>query len=182
MKIIRDIKELTPRMQEKVTAFMADCHSQGVECYLFETYRSQERQNELYAQGRTVNGRKVTWTLNSRHKGREAVDMAFGGEGKWHWNGDWDRMIDIAKNYGLESLAPREKAHLQDDGTEFNTNEMGKHMKTQMEIEVPKELHIFNSYDDESPCTMGEMKALINIGLNRWEKRMAEESIKDLTK
>ena len=170
-KRINDLKELTPRMQCKVAAFLNECHERGVMCYPFETYRSQERQNELYEQGRTTPGSIVTWTKSSRHTQREAVDMAFGGDGKWTWDGDWDKMIEIASHYGLESLAPREMAHLQDDGKEYNKKSMGTHMFNQMNIEVPEDLLIFNDYKDESPCTIGEMKALINIGLYRWEKK-----------
>ncbi|WP_029085738.1 M15 family metallopeptidase [Brevundimonas aveniformis] len=34
---------------------------------VLEGVRTPERQKQLYAQGRTKPGRKVTWTLNSRH-------------------------------------------------------------------------------------------------------------------
>lgn len=122
MERIEDVAELTPQMQDKVNAFLLECYKQEVEVYPFETYRSQERQDELYAQGRTKPGNKVTWTLNSRHKQREACDFAFGGPGKWHWNGDWDKMIEIAKGFGLDSLAPAEKAHLQDNGIALTKN------------------------------------------------------------
>lgn len=35
---------------------------------VLEGVRSAQRQRDLYAQGRTKPGPKVTWTLNSRHK------------------------------------------------------------------------------------------------------------------
>ena len=181
-KRINDINELTPRMQCKVASFLRECHERGVMCYPFETYRSQERQNELYEQGRTTPGSIVTWTKSSRHTQREAVDMAFGGDGKWTWDGDWDKMIEIASHYGLESLAPREMAHLQDDGKIFNKNKMSSHMKNQMEIEVPESHRQFNSYTDDTPLTVGEAKALITIGLYRDKKKDAEEELEDLTK
>ena len=180
-KRIEDLTELTPRMQCKVAAFLVECHERDVMCYPFETYRSQERQDELYAQGRTTTGAIVTWTLNSRHKQREAVDMAFGGPGKWNWNGNWDKMIEIAKHHGLDSLAPREMAHLEDNGKEFNKPKMSSHMKNQMKIEVPEEHQLFNSYTDDTPCTVGEMKALITIGIYRDKKKEAEDDLKDLT-
>jgi len=158
-------------MQCKVAAFLQECKERGLDCHVFESYRSQERQNKLYRQGRQDKGNIVTWTDKSRHTQREAVDMAFGGEGEWTWEGDWDKMIEIASHYGLESLAPREMAHLQDDGKEFNKKPVSTHMKNQMKAEVPKNLQIFNDYDDESTLTKGEAKALINIGLYRWEAR-----------
>ena len=48
---------------------------------VIEGVRSDARQEELYAQGRTTPGNIVTWTLNSRHKIQEdgyghAVDLA----------------------------------------------------------------------------------------------------------
>ncbi|MGE7841407.1 hypothetical protein ACQKNX_11485 [Lysinibacillus sp. NPDC093712] len=46
--------------------------------FITETYRSQERQNYLYAQGRTRPGQIVTSTLNSNHKSRLACDIAVG--------------------------------------------------------------------------------------------------------
>jgi peptidoglycan L-alanyl-D-glutamate endopeptidase CwlK len=40
-----------------------------------EGLRSIERQKQLYAQGRTVLGNIVTWTLKSKHIDGEAVDL-----------------------------------------------------------------------------------------------------------
>ena len=103
MKRIEDIKELTPRMQVKVNNFLLECYKQGVDVYPFETYRSQERQNELYAQGRTKPGSIVTKAVYSLHTERKACDFVFGGPGKWNWDGDYIKMIEIAKGFGLES-------------------------------------------------------------------------------
>jgi len=41
-----------------------------------EGSRTQERQNQLYAQGRTAPGPIVTWTLESKHITGDAVDLA----------------------------------------------------------------------------------------------------------
>lgn len=38
-----------------------------VDFFVNEGVRTMERQKELYAQGRTKPGKKVTWTLNSNH-------------------------------------------------------------------------------------------------------------------
>jgi len=175
--IIRDIKELTPRMQKKVLSFLDECKQNGVNCYVFESYRSQERQNELYAQGRTKPGRKVTWTLDSRHKQREAVDMAFGGIGKWTWTGPWEQMIEIAKKYGLESLAPREKAHLQDDGTEYNNNSM--ELKTDwfklMEDEVASDaLTVGHNYADKKHDEE-QLRAMVELMMDRKVKQIIKK-------
>ena len=175
MERVNDLSELTPNMQFKVIDFLKECYDCGLDIYPFETYRSQERQNELYAQGRTAPGAKVTWTKNSRHTKREAVDLAFGGPGKWHWNGDWDKMIEIAKKYGLESLAPKEKAHLQDDGTEYNKITMNNAYEQIMNNEVKKENQIFTDHSGEGTLSHAEIKALLEIGLERKVKQLVEK-------
>lgn len=42
---------------------------------VIEGVRTKQRQQELYAQGRTKPGKIVTWTLNSRHITGHAVDL-----------------------------------------------------------------------------------------------------------
>jgi len=51
--------------------------------------RTQADQDELYAQGRTKPGQKVTWTRNSRHIGGYAVDLLpyINGKAEWDNNG-----------------------------------------------------------------------------------------------
>jgi len=51
-----------------------------------EGVRTKERQAELYAQGRTKPGQKVTWTLNSKHITGDAVDVCPYVDGKINWN------------------------------------------------------------------------------------------------
>ncbi len=71
----RDISQLNKVAQTAVTLFFQECYKAGVHVFITETYRSQERQNYLYAQGRTRAGKVVTWTKNSRHTGRMAWDI-----------------------------------------------------------------------------------------------------------
>ena len=180
MSRIEDISELTPQMQTKVNNFLLECYKQGVDCYPFETYRSQERQNELYAQGRTKPGNKVTWTLNSRHKLREACDFAFGGPGQWHWNGDWDKMIKISEDFGLESLAPREKAHLQDDGKPFNREKMNTEAKY-YEMEEAKRGPL-NALTGDDTLSEKDIKGLINIASERSDTKLKDEIVEEVVK
>ena len=74
-KTIRSISELTPLAQTACNMFMKRCKEEGLNVLITETYRSQERQNYLYEQGRTRPGNKVTWTKNSRHTSRRAWDI-----------------------------------------------------------------------------------------------------------
>lgn len=89
-----DLKELNKLVRAMLELAIADIKSQGVNPLIVETYRPQERQNYLYCQGRTITecvskginqsfasaycspkAGKVTWTLNSVHKSRKAVDV-----------------------------------------------------------------------------------------------------------
>lgn len=75
----RDINELKPTAQKACRLFLEKCEEAGLDIFITETYRSQERQNELWEQGRTKPGNIVTWTLNSRHTSRRAWDIATNG-------------------------------------------------------------------------------------------------------
>lgn len=72
----RDIKLLKAQAQKACALFLATCLKRGVPIFLTETFRSQERQDHLYEQGRTRPGKIVTWTHNSRHKSGLAWDIA----------------------------------------------------------------------------------------------------------
>ena len=78
----RDINELTPAAKRACMRFLERCEERGLKVRITETYRSQERQNYLYEQGRTRPGNKVTWTKNSRHTSRRAWDICQNVKGK----------------------------------------------------------------------------------------------------
>lgn len=82
----RDINELKPIAQKACRLFLEKCNEAGLDIFITETYRSQERQNELYAQGRTKPGNIVTWTRNSRHTSRRAWDIATNGANLYDMN------------------------------------------------------------------------------------------------
>src|SRR5688500_3622141 len=75
-KNLPKIKELVPDAQSACLAWLNDCWQYGFRFKILEAFRSQDRQNALYAQGRTKPGNKVTWTLNSVHTTRLALDIA----------------------------------------------------------------------------------------------------------
>jgi len=64
------LKELKPEYQFALDQFLVDADAQGLEFRVTEGYRSQERQNQLYAQRP-----RVTWTLTSNHTKRSAFDV-----------------------------------------------------------------------------------------------------------
>ncbi|WP_255505141.1 M15 family metallopeptidase [Lysinibacillus sphaericus] len=109
----RDLAELLPAAQTACRLLFQECFKAGIKnIFITETYRSQERQNYLYAQGRTRPGQIVTWTLNSNHKSRLAWDIAVGPPQSLYdvttlnrigaiarklgitWGGDWVGSID----------------------------------------------------------------------------------------
>ncbi len=65
--------------------------------FVVEGLRTRERQAELYAQGRTKPGKKVTWTLNSKHLEGKAVDLAPLINGAIDW-ADLSKFDAIAKS------------------------------------------------------------------------------------
>lgn len=108
-KACRDISALSPVAQRACRAFLRKCEKEGLPVLITETYRSQARQDYLYAQGRTRAGKIVTWTRNSRHTGRMAWDICKNVKGQEYadaaffakcgaiakrlgitWGGTWD--------------------------------------------------------------------------------------------
>lgn len=108
-KACRDISALSPVAQRACRAFLRECEKEGLPVLITETYRSQARQDYLYAQGRTRTGKVVTWTRNSRHTGRMAWDICKNVKGQEYtdaaffakcgaiakrlgitWGGTWD--------------------------------------------------------------------------------------------
>lgn len=109
----RDLAELLPAAQTACRLLFQECYKAGIKnIFITETYRSQERQKYLYAQGRTRPGQIVTWTLNSNHKSRLAWDIAVAPPQSLYdattlnrigviarklgitWGGDWVGSID----------------------------------------------------------------------------------------
>ena len=98
----RDINELTPTAQRACKLFVERCKAVGLNVLITETYRSQERQNYLYEQGRTRPGNKVTWTKNSRHTSRRAWDICQNVKGKEYADSGFFKACgQIAKELGI---------------------------------------------------------------------------------
>ncbi|WP_107951374.1 M15 family metallopeptidase [Lysinibacillus parviboronicapiens] len=99
----RDLAELLPAAQTACRLLFQECFKAGIKnIFITETYRSQARQNYLYAQGRTRPGQLVTWTLNSNHKSRLAWDIAVGPPQILYDVTTLNRVGAIAKKLGIE--------------------------------------------------------------------------------
>jgi len=105
----RDMKELNILCRTLLTLALDEIEKNNITPLVVETYRSQARQKYLYAQGRTISGNKVTWTLNSIHTLKNAVDLIpqrkINGKMTAIWNSndkETKKIIDIMGKYGWE--------------------------------------------------------------------------------
>lgn len=120
----RGIDALTPTAAAKCRSFIHECALAGIEVLITSTYRDNESQAALYAQGRTVPGHIVTNAKPGRsfHNYRIAFDFVPVKNGKACW-GDTALFFTcgaIAKAQGLEWAGDwidfPEYAHCQDSG------------------------------------------------------------------
>lgn len=79
IEVCRDLNELHPKVKELAEKLLEACKNQGLNIKIGETYRSVERQEYLYAQGRTRPGSIVTnargSSMSSYHQWRLAFDV-----------------------------------------------------------------------------------------------------------
>lgn len=117
---------LLPRVERQANIVVAEMARRGHPVRIVEGYRSKERQDELYAQGRTEPGAIVTNARGgeSLHNYGVAVDFVFrkegynaspglwqllgtvGVENGFSWGGDWNTFVDkphfeMTLNYSL---------------------------------------------------------------------------------
>ena len=121
----RSLDELLPPVNERVERFIKLCNMEGIDILVTSTYRDQESQRALYAQGRTMPGKIVTnaGPGDSWHNWRCAVDVVPLVNGKPDWDGShpvWARIGELGKEAGLEWAGDwktfRELAHFQYTG------------------------------------------------------------------
>lgn len=151
-----DTAELNKLVKIMLELALDDIRRQGVNPLVVETYRPQERQNYLYCQGRTIaecvakginktiaaaycspKVGKKTWTLNSVHKSRKAIDLVpqrfIKGKMTAIWNVNDPQtqiIIKTMQKYGFEAGAnwtsSPDSPHFQVDG-EFTDQFDAKH-------------------------------------------------------
>ena len=103
----RSLDDLLPPVRQRVEKFIALCRAVGIDLLVTSTYRDNESQNALYAQGRTAPGRIVTNAKagQSWHNYRCAVDVVPLTNGKPNWNVKdpvWQTVGQLGKQAGLE--------------------------------------------------------------------------------
>ena len=108
---------LEPHFKQKFDLRRAEVSKRFPNARVFESRRSQARQEQLYAQGRTRPGKIVT---NIKHIGMhglgKAVDVVFLND-KNQPTRSWpyDELIELAKQYNIRNLKPFETCHFEDN-------------------------------------------------------------------
>ena len=93
--LVHDMALLEPRTRAAVVAILADAKTHGVDYMVFETFRSQARQQLLFTQGAT----KLR-TVGVHHYGL-ACDIVKSIGGVPSWKGDFSLLGVLAKAHGL---------------------------------------------------------------------------------
>lgn len=97
-------KLLHPRLDYLLDKFLKKCAENGIYIIITEGIRTQERQNELYAQGRTKSGIIVTNAkdaLSSQHGWGIAIDFAINDNALVYDSKYMSKVGAIAKSVGL---------------------------------------------------------------------------------
>lgn len=116
LAINRDSDLLAPFVKVKIELALSTLQKQGHNVHLFEGYRSPERQNELYEQGRSKPGKIVTKARGffSFHQFGLACDLVGKTpDGEWTWEIDYRPIIEECKKHGFTSLEPMERDHVE---------------------------------------------------------------------
>ncbi len=109
---VRDIEALAPEFRTRLDRIIDRMRDEfGHEVEVVETVRAPERQEHLYAQGRTMPGPVVTWTTNSAHLTGEAADVLI--DGKWNHPTAYAHLHEIAREEGVNTLGMRDPGHLE---------------------------------------------------------------------
>ncbi len=115
--INREYALLAPFFAIKLRLALQECHQQGYLVDLFEGYRSPERQDYLWGQGRERPGKIVTnakaW--QSWHQYGLACDIVGRIKGKWDWTIDYDKITVILLKHGFKPIE-FEKPHFEITG------------------------------------------------------------------
>ena len=102
----RNLDDLVPPAKQRAEAFIAAAKAKGIDLLVTSTYRDNESQDALYAQGRTAPGNIVTRAKagQSWHNWRCALDVVTLVNGKAIWDDQamWKQVGEIGKSCGLE--------------------------------------------------------------------------------
>ena len=102
----RNLDDLVPPVKQRAEAFIAAAKARNIDLLVTSTYRDNESQDALYAQGRTAPGNIVTRAKagQSWHNWRCALDVVplVNGKAIWDDQAMWKQVGEIGKSCGLE--------------------------------------------------------------------------------
>lgn len=107
----RSLDALAPAFRGRLERVIARMEAEGHDVTVTETQRDPERQDHLYAQGRTRPGPVVTWTRNSNHMRGMAADLVV--DGSYDNPAGYARLASIAAEEGLQTLGARDAGHVE---------------------------------------------------------------------
>lgn len=99
------VRGLHPVVKAKAHEFLARAYQQGIYLRITEGFRTFERQDELYDQGRRTPGNIVTYAQGgeSFHNYGLAIDVVEIKNGKALWsNPNWPKIGSLGKGLGFE--------------------------------------------------------------------------------
>lgn len=170
----RKTDKLAPQFKEKVEKFLAEVNKNGQVIFLTETWRTQERQNELLKAW-------LSQVKHSNHQDGLAFDIwFFGAELYPNDLNKWGAVADIAKKYNIDwgyDLWKWDKPHFQDNGKPILAlinPTMKKSKYSDVMNAVIKETNfdtIFDKHEGDQTLTEQETKELIEIAFARFAKR-----------
>lgn len=107
---MKDVSLLLPKVREMTKTFLSKCKSAGYNVVITSTYRDEQEQSALYAQGRTSPGNVVTNAKfgDSMHNYKCAIDFApVDAQGNIPWNDKklFMKIADIGVSCGFEAGA-----------------------------------------------------------------------------
>ena len=102
----RSLSDLNPKVAALCSEFITRCKAKGIDILITSTYRDSASQKALYAQGRTLPGKKVTNAKagQSYHNWRVAFDFVpiVNGKAMWSDTALFTQCGEIAEQIGLE--------------------------------------------------------------------------------
>jgi hypothetical protein len=108
----RGLDLLAPELRDRLERVIERMESEfGYRVEVTETFRTQARQDALYAQGRTEPGQVVTWTRASNHTLGRAADVVI--DGSYTSALPYERLAALAREEGLRTLGPRDPGHIE---------------------------------------------------------------------
>lgn len=108
----RSAELLDPEFESRLKRVIERMEAEfGHNVTLVETFRTQERQNFLYEQGRSRPGQVVTWTRASNHTLGRAADVLI--DGTYDNARGYARLAEIAAEEGLRTLGARDPGHIE---------------------------------------------------------------------